>query len=226
MPKSICPDCEKGEIIDVPLDEDGTDTYQMCSNPDCPSSSQPYISDEVFDDEDEVFADIETSLQSPTKKLDPLTVIRVSLLNIRWHISNLISVGDLVNAKSLLESVINMLLPSTRIPPGRRYATESKRLQLKMRAMGLHLYNLKSSDPIKHLTHVTLTVFDWLLQTEDELKQGLIGQLRDLVPAIEAVMSNDKTSPKGAQMIDRVRIIRLALDRVDSEGSPPVIPEG
>jgi hypothetical protein len=217
IPENPCPECGQ-EMIEEFLDADGEITLPRCPNDDCPSNLLP---DDIDND---IFSQIENSVQPDAPQLDPLIVIRGSLDNIRWHILNLLKIGELPTAKAHLGDVINLLLPHDRIPPGRPYATLSKKDKLSMRGMALRKYNLEASDSAKDLMHLTLTVFKWLLQTEEELKQDLIEQLHHLVFAIEAEISINKTSPMAEQMLHRARIILLALDKIDRDGSPPVIP--
>lgn len=219
MPK--CLQCG-GEIIEIPMDPEGVYTYSLCSNDDCPSNSESCIS------EDDIFSDVEEYLQSPATDQPPAeSVLRSGLARIiRQRIMDLNEAGDILQARSLLESAINLFLFDNKIPPGRRFATESQKYGLGMKGMALRILNTTDPMDVRKLKLLTITVFEWLLQTEDELKQYLnerLEHLSHLLKALEAMISGYKDSPANTKIRHDIKVILLALAKIDREGSPPVI---
>jgi hypothetical protein len=219
MPKSICTVCGIGEIIEVPMDPEGTYTYPLCSNKDCPTYDDPYAIDDPFVDMDEP--------PPATDLKDSIKVLREGLESLKRYILGLIQDGDALNARSLLEGVINMLLPDDRIPPGRAWATESQKDHLGMRETASKNFHYAGMDKGK-LRFLTREVFEWLLQTEEDLRQELIERAEYLLRALRDLIAGQKDppSPRAVEMLKKIEIILMAIHKIDRQGSPPLVPEG
>lgn len=119
-----------------------------------------------------------------------------------------------------------MLLPDIQIPPGRAWATESKKHRLGMRGMASKILDSIGTDK-GMLRFLTREVFEWILQTEHELRQELIERVDYLLGALQALIpaQEDPPSPRSVQILEKIDRILKAIRKIDNEGSPPLIPE-
>lgn len=212
----------------------GDETYQLCTNGECITNTPPDDLDyEPFDPTEECLAWPDEAFPDPvptggcpvlpvTTQVQLADILRNGLEVFRWGILSLIAAGDMSQARSLLEIVINVLLHDNTIPPGRSFATKARELGLGMRGMALKKLEVTAND-MNELRFLTRAVFNWLVQTEQELKKDLAEQLSHLFPALESQIAVHKNIPEAARLIGKIVIIKKALDNIDRKGSPPII---
>lgn len=138
--------------------------------------------------------------------------------------------GPVIYARELVDALIQLIPPNVQIPPGRPYASESKKMKLDMYDMGMELLyghgDVPESLEGHDLEHVMLTVLDWLRQPEDEVKQHLDGQLVSLSSDLSRILSLEHDLEKlKAGLRKKMDHIQNASNKVEREGSPPLIDE-
>ena len=212
MPK--CGTCGE-ELLIIQLDDDYE--YWMCEK--C-----------IIPPDEEIFNNMEDPVSFPSEAQDPVNIdVKTTLLSVSKFIMNCINDGKISEAKILFENIIELIPPDKPIPPGRPWATKSKKIDLGMKDTAIMLLRHGLQNPvypgITLLKYLHWALFSWLLQTEEELKINLIRNWLSLCEKYLSEISINMNAPHAAKMLDIMNIIRMALNKIDRYGSHPVMNE-